>query len=63
MILYNRISHQYDASCFTDDVSEIYEDYGLVGAQKQLSQTLNEKNVEVCNHARGTYLIRTRLCQ
>ncbi|XP_061368833.1 disease resistance protein RUN1-like [Gastrolobium bilobum] len=61
-VLYERISNQFDASCFVDDVSKIYGDYGPIGAQKQLCQILNEENLHMCNTFMATNLIRSRLC-
>ncbi|KAK7247071.1 hypothetical protein RIF29_41947 [Crotalaria pallida] len=62
--LYERISHQYDACCFIDDVSEIYANIGPIGAQKELlCQTLNEENQEIRNLSKATVLIRNRLRQ
>ena len=60
--LYERICHQYDVRCFIDDVSKIYRDSSSLGVQKQLiSQSLNEKNLEICNAFEGTCLVRSRL--
>ncbi|CAJ1978699.1 unnamed protein product [Sphenostylis stenocarpa] len=60
--LYERISHHYNIHCFIDDVSKIYRDTSSLGLQKQLlSQSLKEKNLEICNALEGTYLVRTRL--
>ncbi|RDX88609.1 TMV resistance protein N, partial [Mucuna pruriens] len=60
--LYERISHQYDLHCFIDDVSKIYRDSSTLGVQKKLLlQSLNEKNLEICNVSEGTCLLWTRL--
>jgi len=60
--LYERIYHQYDFCCFIDDVSKIYRDSSSLSVQKQLiSQSLNKKNLEICNVIDGTYLVWTRL--
>ncbi|KAG2376900.1 TMV resistance protein [Vigna angularis] len=60
--LYERICHQYDFHCFIDDVSKIYRDSSSLGLQKQLiSQSLNEKNLEICNGFEGTCLVWSRL--
>ncbi|KAI5387570.1 hypothetical protein KIW84_073607 [Lathyrus oleraceus] len=60
--LYARISNQFDACCFIDDVSKIYGDHGPIGVQKQLlRQTLNEENLQICNLPMASNLIRTRL--
>ncbi|XP_039689921.1 disease resistance protein RUN1 isoform X2 [Medicago truncatula] len=62
--LYDRISNQFDACCFIEDVSKIYGDHGPIGVQKQLlCQTLNEENLQICNLFMASNLIRTRLCQ
>ncbi|XP_058730492.1 disease resistance protein RUN1-like [Vicia villosa] len=62
--LYARISNQFDACCFIDDVSKIYGDHGPIGVQKQLlCQTLNEENLHICNLPMASNLIRTRLCR
>ncbi|CAK8577941.1 unnamed protein product [Lathyrus sativus] len=62
--LYDRISNQFDACCFIDDVSKIYGDHGPIGVQKQLlCQTLNEENLQICNLPMASNLIQTRLCQ
>ena len=62
-MLYEKISHQYDVSCFMDDVSKTYGDYGPVGTQKQLlSQALSEENFKICNLSMATNLMQTRLC-
>ncbi|XP_014501522.1 TMV resistance protein N-like isoform X2 [Vigna radiata var. radiata] len=60
--LYERICHQYNYRCFIDDVSKIFLDSRSLGLQKQLiSQTLNEKNVEICNVIEGTCLVQSKL--
>ncbi|XP_029125877.1 TMV resistance protein N isoform X2 [Cajanus cajan] len=61
--LFDKISHQYDACCFIDDVRKIYGEFGPMVAQKQLlCQALNQGNVEINNLYQGTLLVRTRLC-
>jgi len=60
--LFNKISPQYSACCYIDDLSKIYLDSGAKGAQKQiLCQALNQ-GMEIHNVFQGTKLIRTRLC-
>ncbi|CAJ1978712.1 unnamed protein product [Sphenostylis stenocarpa] len=60
--LYERFSRQYDFHGFIDDVSKIYRDSSSLGVQKQLlSQSLKEKNVEICNALEGTSLVWSRL--
>ncbi|XP_058733730.1 uncharacterized protein LOC131605386 [Vicia villosa] len=64
-VLYDRISHQFGACCFIDDVSKIYRLHdGPLGAQKQiLDQTLGQEHHQICNHYNATNLIRRRLCR
>ncbi|MED6170036.1 hypothetical protein PIB30_026749 [Stylosanthes scabra] len=62
-ILYEKISHQYDASCFVDDVSKTYGDHGPLGLQMQLlCQAFPEENFAICNFILANNLIQTRLC-
>ncbi|KAL2328006.1 hypothetical protein Fmac_021433 [Flemingia macrophylla] len=61
--LFDKISSQYHACCFIDDVSKIYREFGPISAQKKLlCQTLNQGNMEINNLYHGTKLVRTRLC-
>ncbi|KAL2328007.1 hypothetical protein Fmac_021434 [Flemingia macrophylla] len=61
--LFDKISSQYHACCFIDDVSKIYREFGPIGAQKKLlCQALNQGNTEINNLYHGTKLVRTRLC-
>ncbi|KAL1324284.1 hypothetical protein AAHE18_13G078100 [Arachis hypogaea] len=61
-ILYEAISHQYDVSCFVDDVSETYRHYGPLGVQKQLlCQAFKEEDFLICNLSLANNLIQTRL--
>ncbi|MED6188944.1 hypothetical protein PIB30_090826 [Stylosanthes scabra] len=59
-ILYEKISHQYDASCFVDVVSKTYGDYGSLGVQKQL--LCQEEDFLTYNLSLANNLIQTRLC-
>nr|WIL59966.1 nodulation protein [Melilotus officinalis] len=46
-VLYDRISYQFDACSFIDNVSKIYKDGGVVSVHKQiLRQALDEKNLD-----------------
>jgi len=46
-VLYGRISYQFNARSFIDNVSKIYKDGGAVAVQKQiLRQALDEKNLD-----------------
>ncbi|XP_057452669.1 disease resistance protein RUN1-like, partial [Lotus japonicus] len=64
--LYCRISNQFDASCFIDDISKLFGDHGQIDgpieAQKQiLSQTLNGGNLPLYNSIKTSNFIQTRL--
>ncbi|KAL4327306.1 hypothetical protein AHAS_Ahas13G0086900 [Arachis hypogaea] len=62
-ILYEKISHQYDVSCFVDDVSKTYEDYGPLGVQKRLlCQAFMEEDFLLSNPSLANNLIQNRLC-
>ncbi|CAK8576912.1 unnamed protein product [Lathyrus sativus] len=64
-VLYDRISQQFAACCFIDDVSKIYRLHdGPLGVQKQiLDQTVGQEHHQICNHYNATNLIRRRLCR
>ncbi|CAK8577201.1 unnamed protein product [Lathyrus sativus] len=64
-VLYDRISPQFAACCFIDDVTKIYRLHdGPLGAQKQiLDQTLGQEHHQISNHYNATNLIRRRLCR
>ncbi|XP_057448737.1 disease resistance protein RUN1-like [Lotus japonicus] len=60
--LYHRISNQFDATCFIDDISKLLREQSAMEAQKQiLSQTLNEENLQLSNLPTTTNWIQTRL--
>ncbi|KHN08368.1 TMV resistance protein N [Glycine soja] len=60
--LYERISHQFNSCCYIDDVSKLYKREGRLGVQKELlSQSLNERNLEIRNVSDGTHLAWKRL--
>nr|WIL59999.1 nodulation protein [Melilotus officinalis] len=63
MVLYGRISNQFGACCFIDDVSKLYRLHdGPLDVQRQiLHQTLGEEHHQICNHYNATNLIRSRL--
>lgn len=62
-VLYDRISHQFQASCFIENVSKIYKDGGCVAVQKQIiCQTLRDKNLEACRRpSEISMMVRSRL--
>jgi len=65
MVLYDRISLQFGACCFIDDVSKTFRLHdGPLGVQKQiLLQTLGEDHHQICNLYNASNLIRRRLCR
>ncbi|XP_057414894.1 disease resistance protein RUN1-like isoform X3 [Lotus japonicus] len=61
-VLYDRISHQFDAPCFVENVSKLYRDGGAIAVQKQiLRQTLEEKNLDTCSTCEISRIITNRL--
>ena len=65
MVLYDRISHQFGACCFIDDVSKMFRLHdGPLDVQKQiLHQTLGEDHHQICNLSTASNMIRRRLCR
>jgi hypothetical protein len=63
-VLYDKISYQFDACCFIENVSKIYEDGGAVSVQKQIiCQTIEEKNIDTCSPRKISQTMRNRLCK
>ena len=61
-VVYDINVDQYSTTCFIDDVSKVYHDFGPMGGQKQLiCQILNEEIQDIWNQSRATYLIKNRL--
>ncbi|XLR56055.1 hypothetical protein S83_006727 [Arachis hypogaea] len=61
-ILYEKIFHQYDVSCFVDDVSKTYKHDGPLGVQKQLlCQAFMEESFSMWNLSLANNLIQTGL--
>jgi len=61
-VLYGRISHQFDACCFINDINQVYRDDGPIGAQKQIiHQVFGEEQLQTCNHYNATNFIRRGL--
>ncbi|XP_027343307.1 TMV resistance protein N-like [Abrus precatorius] len=61
-VLYDKISYQFDACCFIEDVRQIYKDGGAIAVQKQiLYQTLDEVNLEEYSPSEISGIIRNRL--
>ncbi|XLS49708.1 hypothetical protein HN51_010385, partial [Arachis hypogaea] len=60
--LYEKISHQYDVSCFMDDVSKTYRDCGSLGMKKQLlCPAFMEEDSPICNILMADNLIQNML--
>lgn len=62
-VLYDRVSYQFDAICFIENVSKIYKDGGATAVQKQiLRQATSEKNLETYSPSEISGIVRKRLC-
>ncbi|PNY10412.1 disease resistance protein (TIR-NBS-LRR class), partial [Trifolium pratense] len=62
-VLYDRISSQFDASCFIENVSKIYRDGDAIAVQKQiLRQTVDEINLESYSPSEISGIVRKRMC-
>jgi dephospho-CoA kinase len=61
--LYDRVSNQFDACCFIDDVSKVYRSHdGPFGARKQiLHQTLREEHHHIHNNPSAINLMERKL--
>ncbi|CAI8604031.1 unnamed protein product [Vicia faba] len=63
-VLYDRISYQFDACCFIENVSKIYKDGGATAVQIQiLRQTIDEINLETYSPSEISGIISNRLCR
>ncbi|WVZ00775.1 hypothetical protein V8G54_026844 [Vigna mungo] len=61
-VLYDKISHRFDASCFIEDVSKLYRDGGHTAVQKQIiHQTLGEKCLDTYSPIEISGIVRNRL--
>ncbi|WJX44739.1 hypothetical protein P8452_31684 [Trifolium repens] len=62
-VLYGRVSNQFDARCFIEDVSKVYRSHdGPLGAQKQiLYQTVGKKHNQIFNKHDAINLMQHRL--
>ncbi|XP_029144333.1 TMV resistance protein N [Arachis hypogaea] len=60
--LYDRISYQFDASCFVENVSKLYKDGGAMAIQKQiLRQALEVKRLDTKSPSEISGIIINRL--
>ncbi|BAT92393.1 hypothetical protein VIGAN_07109900 [Vigna angularis var. angularis] len=61
-VLYDKMSHRFDGSCFIEDVSKLYRDGGHTAVQKQIiQQTLKEKSLDTCSPSEVSGIVRNRL--
>ncbi|CAJ2660038.1 unnamed protein product [Trifolium pratense] len=61
-VLYDRVSYQFNASCFIENVSKIYKDGGATAVKKQiLRQTIDEKNLETYSPSEISGIVHKRL--
>ncbi|KEH23202.1 disease resistance protein (TIR-NBS-LRR class), putative [Medicago truncatula] len=61
-VLYDRISYQFDACCFVENVSKFYENGGAIAVQKQiLCRTIEEKNIDTYSPPKISQIMRNRL--
>ncbi|XP_056174677.1 uncharacterized protein LOC115684375 isoform X2 [Syzygium oleosum] len=62
-IIYNRLSHQFEACCFLSNIRETSELKGMEGLQNQLiSDILKKKWSNISNVEEGIKIINERLC-
>jgi hypothetical protein len=67
-VLYDRISYQFDASCFIENFSDIYRNSGgrhggATAVHKRiLCQTMDEKNLDVYSPSEISGIVMNRLC-
>ncbi|WJX44740.1 hypothetical protein P8452_31685 [Trifolium repens] len=61
--LYARVSNQFDACCFIDDVNKVFRSHdGPLGVQKQiLHKTLGKEHNQICSSPDAIYLMQNRL--
>ncbi|RYQ97206.1 hypothetical protein Ahy_B08g093225 [Arachis hypogaea] len=67
MVLYDKISYQFDACCFIQDVSTIYRNHGWDKAPTEiqkaiLCQTVQEENLETKSPMGIARILHNRLC-
>ncbi|KAL6200153.1 hypothetical protein ACLB2K_029935 [Fragaria x ananassa] len=62
-LVYERISHQFEVSCFLANVRQQSTAHGIVHLQKQLiSLVMKEKFTQVCDAYSGAAIIKNLLC-
>jgi len=61
-VLYDKISHRFDASCFIADVSKLYRDGGHTAVHKEIIyQTLRENNLDMSCPIEISGIVKNRL--
>ena len=61
-VLYDKISHRFDASCFIEDVSKLYRDGGHTAVHKEIiCQALREKNLDMSSPFQISGIVKNRL--
>jgi hypothetical protein len=61
-VLYDKISYQFDACCYIENVRKIYEDGGSIAVQKQiLCRTIEEKILDTHSPSEIARIVRNRL--
>jgi len=61
-VLYDKISHRFDASCFIEDVSKLYRDGGHTAVHKEIIyQTLGENYLDMRSPIQISGIVKNRL--
>ncbi|WVZ00773.1 hypothetical protein V8G54_026842 [Vigna mungo] len=61
-VLFDKISHRFDACCFIENVSKLYSDGGHTAVQKEIIyQTLGQKGLDMCSPVQISGIVRTRI--
>ena len=61
-VLYDKISHRFDASCFIEDVSKLYRDGGHTAVQREIIyQTLRDNTLDMSSPIEISGIVRNRL--
>ena len=61
-VLYDRISYQFDACCYIENVRKIYDDGGAIAVQKQiLCRTIEERILDTYSSPEIARIVRDRL--
>lgn len=63
-VIYDRLSNQFEGSCFLPDVREVAQRSSLICLQERLLyDILFERDFRICSVHEGIILIRERLCR